>query len=100
MTEVSMRFYYHAPAFGTNLVSDMAPMSKGLSILLAEPTCQVLQYDHAMLAEGERIGGLIRLSTFIPLSQTKEAIAHYTRAQISSRSDFVASRIGVDKDQN
>src|SRR4051794_40763773 len=77
----------HALNFGTNLVSAMALISKGLSIFLAESICKVRCHDNTMLAEGKRSGGLIRLNTMIPLSWVKEAIAHLTTAKNNIGSD-------------
>jgi hypothetical protein len=81
INEVLLTNVLYVPDFGTNLVSATALMSKGLSIMLAEPTCKIRRHDGSTLAEGERIGGLIRLSTTVPLPRAKEAIAHLTQAE-------------------
>ena len=84
INEVFLTNVLHVPDFGTNLVSVMALMSKGLSILLTEPTCQICWHDNTTLAEGERVGGLIRLNTIVSLPWVKEAAVHLTKAETNA----------------
>ena len=74
----------HVPAFGTNLVSATALMEKGLSILLIEPMYQICYQDNMTLAEGDRVGGLIRLSTTVSLPCAREAVAHLTKVETNA----------------
>jgi len=74
----------YVPDFGTNLVSATALMSKGLSILLTELTCQICWHDNTTLAEGKRVGSLIRLNTIVSLPWVKEAAVHLTKAETNA----------------
>ena len=75
----------YVPDFGTNFVSATALMSKRLSILLAELTCQIYQYNNMTLAKGKRTGGLIHLSITVPSLQVKEEVVHLTKVETNAK---------------
>ena len=85
INEVLLTNVLHVPAFGTNLVSAIALMEKGLSILLTEPMCQIRCQDNTTLAEGDRVGGLICLSTTVSLPRAREAVAHLTKVETNAK---------------
>jgi hypothetical protein len=84
INEVHLTNTLYAFTFGTNVILVTALTSKGLSISLAKPLCQVHRPNSTVLAEGKKHRGLIRLRTFISLKQVESTVAHYTNAESNS----------------